>query len=388
MTAHTLRLFSGLTAALSLLGTPAARAGESWNPQAAASYLDQRADWWTGWPGAARDHGTVCISCHTAMPYLLARPALRAALHQDAAARAERVLLESITKRVRTWNQTEPFYSDRAGPNKAAQSRGAEAVLNAFILSARDAGTRTLSEDARTAFDRMWAQQRTAGDAPGSWQWLQFNNEPWEAFDSVYYGAALAAVAVGAAPENYRSTSGIQRNLALLREFLRHESAKQSSMNRVVLLWAAATWPGLLDSQEEAAIARDVALEQLADGGWDLVSLVWTWRNWNLRSLLKMWRSEDTPLEAKSDACATGLVAFVLELRASPNEQESVRRGLDWLARNQDPAKGLWRGYSLNRKREACSDTGLFMSDAATAYAVLALTARKNKPLLRSGTSR
>ena len=46
--------------------------------RAAAAYLDARAEWWSTWPNAARDRGTFCISCHTTLPYALARPALRA----------------------------------------------------------------------------------------------------------------------------------------------------------------------------------------------------------------------------------------------------------------------------------------------------------------------
>lgn len=49
-------------------------------------------------------------------------------------------------------------------------------------------------------------------------------------------------------------------------------------------------------------------------------------------------------------------------------------RGLDWLASHQDAASGLWYTASLNKQRDAASDTGRFMSDAATSYAVLALT--------------
>jgi squalene-hopene/tetraprenyl-beta-curcumene cyclase len=50
---------------------PPDRAASSWSPKAAAAYLDRRADWWMGWQGAARDHGTFCVSCHTALPYAL-----------------------------------------------------------------------------------------------------------------------------------------------------------------------------------------------------------------------------------------------------------------------------------------------------------------------------
>src|SRR6185295_13386636 len=83
-------LVAGLLAACSRPADPAkksrdrdaftgdgAKAAHTWNPEAAAAYLDHRADWWMGWQGAARDHGTFCVSCHTALPYALARPALR-----------------------------------------------------------------------------------------------------------------------------------------------------------------------------------------------------------------------------------------------------------------------------------------------------------------------
>ena len=61
-----------------------------WNRKAAAAYLDQRADWWSSWPNAQRDHGTFCVSCHTALPYALARPALRQPLGESAPSPARR----------------------------------------------------------------------------------------------------------------------------------------------------------------------------------------------------------------------------------------------------------------------------------------------------------
>jgi len=328
------------------------------------------------WPVAARDHDTFCISCHTAVPYALSRPALRAALGEQAPSANELSLLESVTKRVRLWKEVEPFYSDeKRGAYKTSESRGTEAVLNALVLASYDAASSQshpagpngrngkLSDDARAAFDNMWALQQTTGDAKGAWSWLRFHNEPWEADDSQFYGAALAAVAVGTAPENYRATAGIQNNLALLCEYLNRECARQTLINRVVLLWAVAKVPGLLAPEQQQSIIDEALSRQQPDGGWSLGTLVGTWK-----------RADGTPLEVKSDGYATGLIVFALEQSGLARENVHMQQGLAWLAGNQSPAEGRWLGYSLNKQRDLSSETGHFMSDAATAYAVLALT--------------
>src|SRR5579864_3327548 len=170
-----LELKARLTCSIWLLGAcfaaslfaedaPATAAGPNWSEKNAAAYLDARMTWWMDWPRAARDHGTFCISCHTAAPYALARPALRAALAEQTPSPIERRLLENVTKRVRMWKEVEPFYPDKAGDPKTTESRGTESILNALILASHDASTGKLSPDARMALDNMWAQQLTAGD--------------------------------------------------------------------------------------------------------------------------------------------------------------------------------------------------------------------------------
>src|SRR4029079_11095588 len=159
----------------------------AWNREGAAAYLDGRADLWSTWPNAARDRGTFCVSCHTAVPYVLARPALRRALGERDRAPAEQKLRDNVVTRVTAWKDVAPFYPDQTrGIPKTSESRGTEAVLNALILSTRDARVGTLSDDARRAFDNMWSLQFRAGDAKGAWAWLNFHLEPWEASGSAY----------------------------------------------------------------------------------------------------------------------------------------------------------------------------------------------------------
>lgn len=362
-------------AALVTCSRPVAKVSESWDPKTAAAYLDYREGWWMEWTGSARDHGTFCISCHTALPYALSRPALRASLAEQGPSINERKLIENVTKRVRLWKEIGPYYSDQGYDHKTAESRGTESVLNALILASYDAQSGQLSDDTRAAFDNMWALQQTAGENRGSWLWLQFDQEPWEANDSAYYGAALAARAVGTAPGNYASTAGIQGNLARLRDYLNRESAAQSTLNRVFFLWASTKLPGLLTPEQRDAIISEILKRQQADGGWRLASITWRWNGWSLRSLENMWLREDgTPMEGKSDGVATSLMTLALQEAGIPRDNAQLKRGLSWLRRNQNAAEGFWPASSVNKRRHKSSDTGRFMSDAATAFAVLALT--------------
>lgn len=283
---------------------------------------------------------------------------------------AERGLVDNVVKRVRLWKDIQAFYGSR---NDA--SRGGESVLNALILGSFDVSMGRLGSDTRTAFDNMWALQLTTGDQKGSWPWINFGEEPWEAKDSPYYGAALAAIAVGTAPENYRATPAIQGSLKLLREYLVREGPKQSAINQVFLLWASVRLPGLIGPEQRKPIIRQVLANQNADGGWSLSALAWTWRGMSMHSLVNLWtRSDASPWTAKSDGVATGLIAFVLEQETSSRQDIHLQRALAWLARNQNRSGGQWPGYSLNTHREPSSDIGRFMSDAATGFAVLALT--------------
>jgi len=336
-----------------------------WSARAAAGYLDARMAWWLTWKNASRDHETSCVSCHTAVPYALARPALRGALSEREATPQEQRLLENVSKRVRLWREVEPFYPDQSnGLPKSSESRGTEAVMNALILSRRDAAHDVMADDTRQAFANLWPLQFRNGELKGTWAWLNFHYEPWEASGSPYFGAALAAIAVGSAPGGYASSSEIQPPLNLLRDYIRRGADTVHLFNRVMALWASGELPGLLAPVQQQAIVDAAFAAQRDDGGWSTAALgPWT-------------RIDGTSLDARSDGYATGLVSLALQRAGQSRDDPRVRRGLDWLARHQDVATGMWVASSVNKSRDLATDVGKFMSDAATAYAVMALTQR------------
>lgn len=339
--------------------TPAA----AWSPAKAAAYLDKRSTWWISWPTSARDHGTFCVSCHTATPFSLGRAALRGALGESSPSPNEQKVLDSVTKRVRMWHDVDPFYTDQArGLPKASESRGTESILNALILVSHDVSTGHLSADARLALDNMWALQIKAPDMNGAWAWLQFHNAPFEG-DSQFYGNSLAAIAIGSAPDNYQSEPAIQSGIKLLTGWLVKNMDKQTPLDRVVLLWASTKLHGLLTPEQQNKIVEETIAKQRDDGGFSMASMIPGWK-----------RHDDTPIDPSSDGYATGLVAYALEQFGAAQAQPQLKRALAWLDKNQIDSDGRWPAVSLNNNRPVLSDTGLFMSDAATAYAVLALT--------------
>jgi squalene-hopene/tetraprenyl-beta-curcumene cyclase len=344
-----------LLAILFASAAQAQSAAESWNRQSAAAYLDGRMAWWAAWPSAMRDHETFCVSCHTSLPYALARPAMRGALHEQAPSPNERKFLDNIAKRVSLWDEVQPFYNDaKNGAPKSAEARGTEAVLNALILARYDAPT------APDALRNMWALQLQSGDKAGSWTWLNFHNEPWEADDSAFWGAALGGLAAGAAP-----SPEFQQNVTLLAGYLQREQQSQSTLNRAVALWASGKLPQLLKPEQRAAIMEEILSKQREDGGWSESSLV-----------MKDWKRKDgTPMDAASDGYGTGLMVVALRESGMKSVQPQIAKGVAWIEHNQDSG-GAWLATSMNKKRDPASDAGRFMTDAATAYAVLALNPR------------
>ena len=343
-----------------------------WDRQAAARYLDSRQVWWQAWDRTQKDHGTYCISCHTQAMYALARPTLRQDLAEAPATGAERAMIDSVEKRVHLWSQFPtsqvlPFYDDeKYGKGKEIESRNAESVLNAVILSSYDQRQGHLSPTTRLAFDNAWALQSTTGPDAGAWVWQNFNYTPWESPESQYHWAALLAVTVADTPDHYRDDAAISSHLTLLTSYLSSHYAAQPLLNKVVALWAANSYPSLLTASQRRDLLADLLRLQKADGGWSASDL----GDWE--------RRDKTPLEYRPDGYATGLITLVLEESGTPQSpasqtDASIARGRAWLIANQDKTTGAWTAWSLNKNRDLDSPIGKFMSDAATSYAILAL---------------
>lgn len=137
-----------------------------------------------------------------------------------------------------------------------------------------------------------------------------------------------------------------------------------SLLNQLHGLWADSRVPGLLtDEQRRATIDAALALQQL-DGGWSTVALG------------GYKRIDNSDSDTRTDGYATAVATLGLQAAGVPASDARVGKGLDWLRHNQDRVSGRWTAVSPNKQRDPESDTGKFMSDAATAYAVLSLTHR------------
>ena len=185
--------------------------------------------------------------------------------------------------------------------------------------------------------------------------------DPWETPESMYYGAALAALATGIAPADYQARPEIRQNVAALTAYLRSEQAAQPLHNRLTLLWASTKLRDLLASDQRAALLDEVWGKQQADGGW------------TLESLGAFKKHPEAPPSAGSNGYATALVAFTVQTAGTVRSNPGLAKALAWLRAHQDQQIGDWSADSMNKQRDPDSMPARFMRDAATGFATLAL---------------
>jgi squalene-hopene/tetraprenyl-beta-curcumene cyclase len=293
----------------------------------AAEFLDGVAVNWT--------RERKCITCHTNMPYLMVRPLLPGD-------EGWKEVLSFLEKDVVSWSS-------------GGKPRGdAYVVATAFALAFHDAQTGgQLHATTRQALDRMFEVQQKTGE----WNWLKCDWPPLEHDD--YYGAALAALAVGMAPGDYAKTDKAKVGIEKLRAYFQ-KTPPPDLHHTAMLLWASTKLDGLMTAEHQQQAIAALKAKQRADGGWCLPSL----GNYSRRDEAK------TPNDpnAASDGYGTGFVSYVLLEAGVPANDPAIRRAVKWLKANQR-VSGRWFTRSLN------TDSAHYISNAGTAFCVLALHA-------------
>jgi hypothetical protein len=230
---------------LALVSAATASLSADWSPELAARYLDSRQKDWFAWKTAASADGP-CVSCHTGMTYLLARPALRRALNESQPTIYEKGLLDRLRANV--------------GAKPAGALQSVEAIFSAMFLSREDARD-TMSAHTRKAFDQLWTLQGAEGPSKGAWRWYAASLDPWENPESVYYGASVAALAIGQAPASYRVEPSVREHVASLTTYLANPPASPRLHDRLALLWASSTLPTVLPEAARNTLLSDVFCE-------------------------------------------------------------------------------------------------------------------------------
>lgn len=293
------------------------------NIQKAAQFLDAASLQWQ------KTHQ--CFTCHTNYAYLMARPALG----KDSTA----------LKQVRAFAET--MIQER-WPSKGPRW-DAEIVATGSILAINDAATTgTLHPLTKLALDRMWTVQR----ADGGWNWLKCEWPPMESDD--HYGATLAAIGVGSAPDNYSQSPLAQAGMTKLRKYFKEQEPKFAH-HRAMLLWADSKVSGLVSPDDRKKWIDELLSLQKPDGGW------------NSATLGKWKRHDGKEQDVKtSDGYGTGFVVFVLRRAGLPADNQQIQLGVKWLRENQRES-GRWFARSLFK------DNKHYLSHAASAFAIMAL---------------
>lgn len=318
-----------------LRSTPHQRGGYS--REQAAAYLDARVARWLDSPPPVANI-ECAMSCHTTFPAVLAHAHLPAEGTQNIArarARFEARLPSQSPHAI-------PFYGDD-GDEKTVESHATEAVLAATALVLDDTSRGgALQPSTQEALERMWARQ----DDRGGWPWLDFGLEPWEHEDA--FGVAMAALAAGRAPAH--ATASHATEVDKLRDYTRRHLATATLHDRVAILWASSALPGLLSERQHKRIVTALRSKQHDDGGFALADLL-----------------PSGAARPAADGYATALAT--LALCSSAEAREAAHAGRSWLASHQQD-DGSWVGTSANGPGTRAQR---YMTDAATAFAILAL---------------
>jgi len=305
-----------------------------------------------------------CAACHTLPPYLMVRPLLSSIAPEPPEVRA---FFEQVVEQ-------------RLEGEPALPKDGISSIIieTALALAFHDrATTGKLHPTTRTQLDRMWTLQR--GD--GSWEW-PFRDVPPIKSDE-HYGVVVAALATGAAPDDYAATEAARQGLDGIRRYLAAHPP-YSLHQRAMLVWVSTYFDDLSSTADRERTVADLLAAQRPDGGWSIASLTenpgdpdrQTEEGRAARAhdghgrdfLVYVGREKTYQSSLASDGYATGFAIFVLRQAGIPADDPQLRNGIAWLKQHQRTS-GRWFTPAQS------SSTQHYISNAGNAYVIMALAA-------------
>lgn len=297
----------------------------------AAAYLDQASLTW--------QKKKKCVTCHTNMAYMMARPALGATLQDSGEVRGF----------------FENYRTDRWKDKPLNENQGFWTIVLATGLTFNDLQiTGELSDKGRDALDLIWTTQRE----DGGWRWPDCDYAPMEIDE--HYGVTLAALTVGIAPDNYSETPAAQEGIEKLLTFLENDPPK-SLHHRAMLAWSSIRIPAIASEAQRKKTLEELLALQLPDGGWSTSGFLTDWEG--------LVDESEPPLDTEtSDGYGTGFVIVVARELGIPADDPRIQEGISWIKSNQRES-GKWF------TRSPVVSANNLISNTGSAYIILALQA-------------
>lgn len=302
----------------------------------AATYLDQASLTW--------QKKKKCVTCHTNMAYMMARPALGAALQDSGEVR----------------DFFENYRTARWKDKPLNENQGFWTIVLATGLTFNDLQiTGELSDASRDSLDLLWSTQRV----DGGWRWPDCDYAPMEIDD--HYGATLAALTVGIAPDNYAESPQARKGVTKLITFLKNDPPK-SLHHRAMLAWSSIRIEGIATEAERQKTLGELLALQLPDGGWSTSGFLTDWEG--------LLDKGDPPLDTEtSDGYGTGFVIVVARELGVPADDPRIQKGIAWIKSNQRESGKWFTPSPVVYANNLISNTG-------SAYIILALQACAELP--------
>jgi len=274
-----------------------------------------------------------CFTCHTNVPYLYGRHLI--GVNDPAAQDIRKALEENVQKSIDTKRPLQNFY----------------AVSAATALAINDSiTTKKLHPLTKHAMDHMWTVQQKGGRMPWGGGGPPIGSD--------HFGAAITAVAVAVAPEEYAKTEAGQQGLQRVRDWLK-ANQPTNYYDKAMVVWAASLVEGILTEEQKSTYIKELVAKQLPDGSWSLP----TFGDGKQAMKKGAPQVEQNPV---GDGYATGLTVYALRQAGLPANDPVVAKGVTWLKTHQLES-GRWPTQSLS------SSVGNVLTNTASVFVVMAL---------------